>query len=209
MENVLGEDYYTHRSRFLFMISKTQISDKPQIEKIDIVPYEKLETLIQYIENRDYYHRGPLRGRDLKINGFPEILEGFNMPIKRYDNEPCLTFTDNETINATKLINKLVQIESYNALLPYFNNDKKRIYIIEGPGRTNLSNRILEQHSKATTIYTEFIRLAKDLEKNPHIKLEIIDDNPDVFFPTAYVTFARRPYLYFNQSNSARIFFNL
>lgn len=202
------EDYYDHRSRFLFLISKTQISDKPQIEKIDIVPYEKLETLIQYLENRDYDHRGPLRGRDLKINGFPEILEGFNMPIKRYDNEPCLTFNDNEIVNAQKLINKLVQLESYNALLPYFDNDKKRIYIIEGPGRTDMSNCILEQHSKATTIYTEFIRLAKELENNPHIKLEIIDDNPNVFFSTAYVTFARRPYLCFNQSKSATILFN-
>lgn len=199
------EDYYNIRSRFLYLISENKISDNPHIEKIVIVPYEKIEDLIQYIENRDYAHRGPLRGRDLRINGFTEIIDEFKMPIKRYPNELCITFDDNEIINAQGLINKLVQLESYTALLPYFDKDKKSVYFIEGPARIGCSDDI-SKYLKEAKVYTNFIRMASELKRNPYIELDIRDKNhPFVYFPTAYITFARRPYICFEQSNSITI----
>ncbi len=199
------EDYYNHRSRFLYLISENQISNNPHFEKIVIVPYEKIDALIQYIENRDYAHRGPLRGRDLKFNGFPEILDEFNIPIKRYPNELCIKFNDDEIINAFGLINKLVQLESYTTLLPYFDKDKKSVYFIEGSDRMGWSDNI-SKYLKEAFVYTEFIRLANELEKNPFIELDIIDNSPFVYFPTASLTFASRPYLSFEQRNSVHLY---
>lgn len=195
------EDYYNIRSRFLYLISEDQINNNPPLEKINILPYEKINTLIQYIENRDYAHRGPLRGRDLRINGFPEIIDEFKMPIKRYPNELCITFSDDQIISASGLINKLVQLESYTALLPYFNKDKKSVYFIDGPAGIGCSDDI-SKYLQEANVYTDFIRMASQLKSNPYIEIDIRDNNPFVYFPTAYITFARRPYICFEQSNS-------
>lgn len=194
------EDYYNVRSRFLYLISEDQISNNPPLEKINILPYEKIDSLIQYIENRDYAHRGPLRGRDLRINGFPEIIDEFKMPIKRYPNELCITFDDNDIINAQGLINKLVQLESYAALLQYFDKDKKSVYFIDGPVGIGCSDNI-SKYLQEASVYTDFIRMASELKSNPYIEIDIRDNNKFVYFPTAYLTFANRPYVCFKQSN--------
>lgn len=195
------EDYKDLRSKSLYLISDNQICN----DLIYILPYEKIESLIQYIENRDYAHRGPLRGMDLRLNGFSEILDEFEMPIKRYPFEFCLTFKDDEIINAQKLINKLVQLESYTALLPHLNDRKYNLYILRDQfGK--IRSDVINKYNKEAEIYSEFIMLANGLKHNPYIDLDISDNNPHAYLPTVLITFANRPYICFEQSNIGTLY---
>lgn len=194
------EDYYNMRPKSLSLVSFDGESNDLLIKIVPLVPYEKINDLIMYIENRDYAHRGPLRGIDLRFNGFSEVVDTFEMPVQRYRFEQCMQFKNEEIINAQALIHKLTQIESYHALLPHADKKYEWIYILNNLWR----DREFDEYCKSAKIYSEFLKLADKMEStNPYVKLEF-DEYRDssIFFPAAYITFDRRPYLIFQQKNA-------
>lgn len=197
------EDYYYERHKYILLASFDTNNKQPDIEKIPLVPYEKIEELIEYIDTRDYAHRGPLRGIDLRLNGFSEIVDSFEMPVYRYPSEYCLAFKDDEIVNALKLINKLKQIECYHALLPYTDKRNDWVYMLyDSSWAGNIA-----KYCKEAKVYSDFLNLSKKMESNPYIDLEI-DECPNLklYFHTIYLTVARRPYLIFQQKSAGTMY---
>lgn len=197
---IFAEDYYRLRAKSLFLVTYDSEHGQPNMERIPLVPYEKISALIKYVEERDYAHRGPLRGLDLRLNGFSEVVESFEMPVYRYPSELCLTFKDEDIINASELINKLIQIESYHALLPHGDKKGNWVYVLNN----EMSAGNVAKYCRAAKVYSEFLKFAEEKKKSFSYVDFVIDEwrNPMIFFPLVTITVFRRPYFIFQQKNA-------
>ena len=195
------EKYKILRKDYLMLHTLNSESGKLSNIQVKNPPYEKFEKLCSFLETRDYSLYGPLKGLDLRRNGFADLLESFNLVDSSvsdwcHQDLDIYAIKDRDYVNCGILASRLIRIEIYNALLPQLqeNTSYKFSWVFDELEKDSLFNK--------TRCCSEFLEYSRRLEQeHPYVDLIISKSPFNEFFPSICIYIVGRPYVSFSQAN--------
>ena len=173
--------------------------------------YDKYKKLKNFLLSYDSTTYGPLLGRDLKNNGFEDIIGFLPSPSDRifdatdWSNIDKYAIHDNDIIDLPILASRLWRISIYNSMLRHL---KKDVYYAFA---TKANESCLIQFEKIVHGYLEFLKYGDQLkETHPYITIHFNKRNYSryenivlgEFLPETLICVNGRPFVSFQQHNT-------
>lgn len=169
---------------------------KFQERQIRLLHYPKLNNLLAFINGRDYSVMREIKGYELRINGYEELVNPINLSkFIGYHYLNDLEFQDEQVISANLLATKIIFIEANITLSTMENTDYR--YVV-GQSACTYPSSI----RNGLNTYFDFLKYCQKLKsQNPYITIFKKERVFNELIPTTYLLVGNRPYIVFHQSS--------